>query len=171
MYFGVSCAHSDVNEFRIYLTSSEFLCPKILPVPRIVREFGVDVYTLLDLFFLFFTLQYCIGFCHTSTWICHGYTRVHTEEKKIKKKNLFCIFLFQQNWCWSSFCSFQSNWDFSYTSLKFSFSFFGCIWVCWSLLIFGFNIHWIRYKCCVCCFLFWEIRKTYVGTWSTLFYF
>lgn len=33
----------------------------------------------------------------------------------------------------------------------------------------GLNIHWIRYKFCVCCFLFWEIRKWYVGTWLTLF--
>lgn len=49
------------------------------------------------------------------------------------------------------------------------FFFFGCIWVCWSLLIFGLNIHWIRHKCCICCFLFWEIRKRCVGTWSTLF--
>ena len=26
------------------------------------------------LFLLYFTLQYCIGFCHTSTWIHHGCT-------------------------------------------------------------------------------------------------
>ena len=28
----------------------------------------------------FFTLQYCIGFCHTSTWIHHGYTCVPHPE-------------------------------------------------------------------------------------------
>ena len=31
-------------------------------------------------FTLQFNLQYCIGFCHTSIWICHRYTRVPRPE-------------------------------------------------------------------------------------------
>ena len=31
-------------------------------------------------FTLQFNLQYCIGFCHTSIWICHRYTRVPHPE-------------------------------------------------------------------------------------------
>ena len=34
--------------------------------------------------FFFLTLQYCIGFCHISTWIHHRYTRVpHPEHSSL----------------------------------------------------------------------------------------
>ena len=55
---------------------------------EIVREFGMDICTVLYLFlylFIYFnwrliTLQYCSSFCHTLTWISHGCTCVPHPE-------------------------------------------------------------------------------------------
>ena len=43
------------------------------------------IYFSIDFFCLYFlTLQYCIGFCHISTWIHHRYTRVpHPEPSSL----------------------------------------------------------------------------------------
>ena len=59
-----------------------WLCNSILPL-----IFYLFVYFIFFLFFSFIfiswrliTLQYCSGFCHTLTWISHGFTRVPHPE-------------------------------------------------------------------------------------------
>ena len=68
-----------------FFTLSKFLPPGHLVVIPIA-EWGLEPVSLLILFppvFFFlifyckmFALQYCAGFCHTSTWISHRYTYV-----------------------------------------------------------------------------------------------
>ena len=54
---------------------SSFWKTKILMMNWIIL-----IYVFLRLFFFYFTLQYCIGFCHTSTLIRHGCTWVPNPE-------------------------------------------------------------------------------------------
>ena len=74
-----STEHSELPSIHVFM----FLAP-FLPDASFFSKMWLLVYFFKYKFIYFnwklITLQYCIGFCHTSTWIRHGYTRVPHPE-------------------------------------------------------------------------------------------
>ena len=69
--FGMTCYIAVANWYTDFLTSLDWL--PVLPSWPTFFFFFLDVYFFFISWRLI-TLQYCSGFCHTLTWVSHGYT-------------------------------------------------------------------------------------------------